>query len=308
MTGTSAMADPHPLSSLLRASASRDADGNPHADPGAASVEPAAFERLLREAVGAARAAWPSVDVPPEIFVPYLAQRLASLSPSGLEEIRVADLYLACACALGESAAIAAFEATFLKNIASSLPKPRRGASIDGDVTQAIREKLLVRRGGAPPKIADYAGRGDLAGWVRVVAVRTALNMMRGQKREVGLDDEAILASKANAGDAEVAHLKRRYRVDFAEAFHAALGTLEPRDRNVLRQHYVDGLTMEQIGTLYKVHRITVVRWVDRARTTLARETKRTLAGKLGVERGELESIMRLIQSQLDVSLRKHLR
>ena len=292
-------AEQFPLFTLLRESA-----------PGleASDAEAADSERILADAVEAARATWPSFTLSPEVFIPYLAQRLPSVSRSDLERLRIADLYLACACARGDAAAIAAFESTYLRDVSSVLPRPARDASIEGDVTQAVREKLLVRSAEAPPRIADYSGRGDLAGWVHVVAVRTALKMMRGRKRQAELDGRQVLAAPAGAKDEEIAYLKQRYRVEFAEAFHAALATLEPRDRNVLRQHYVDGLTMEEIGVVYRVHRITVVRWVERARRALASETKRTLAGKLRLRKGELESILRLIRSQLDVSLRKHLR
>jgi RNA polymerase sigma-70 factor (ECF subfamily) len=303
------MAEPFPLYTLLLESVPAGdaaASSAASAEPEAPAVAPAAFEQLLTSAVDAARGAWPSFFLSSDVFVPYLAQRLQPVSPSALERLRVAELYLTCACAQGDPAAIAAFEAVYLRDMAAGLPRPTRGASIEGDVTQAVRERLLVHRDGEPARIAEYSGRGALASWVHVVAVRTALRMMRGRKRQAELDGRYVLGSD-NHGDTEVAYLKKRYRAQFAEAFHAALGTLEPRDRNVLRQHYVDGLTMEEIGVVYHVHRITVVRWIERARTALAKETKRRLAGKLGVGKRELESILRLIRSQLDVSLRRYL-
>ena len=42
-------------------------------------------------------------------------------------------------------------------------------------------------------------------------------------------------------------------------------------------------------------------------RKELATETRRRLKAKLRVSRGELDSIMRLLQSQLDVSIRAYL-
>jgi RNA polymerase sigma-70 factor (ECF subfamily) len=293
--------EPYPLYTRLRESAGTSTEPSPAADADAS-------ERILAAAIEAARAAWPSFTLSLEVFLPYLARWLTSVSPQALERLRIVDLYLACACAQGDAAAIAAFETAHLRDIASVLPRQAKGVSLEGDVTQAVREKLFVRRAGAPPHITEYAGRGDLASWVHVVAVRTALNMMRGRKRQAELDGRQVLAASTGARDEEIAYLKQRYRVEFAEAFHAALATLEPRDRNVLRQHYVDGLTMEEIGVVYRVHRITVVRWVERARDTVAKETKRKLAGKLRLGKGELESILRLVRSELDLSLRKHLR
>ena len=76
------------------------------------------------------------------------------------------------------------------------------------------------------------------------------------------------------------------------------------RDRNLLRQHYLDGLTMETIAPLYQVHRITIVRWMEKARAALGKATRHQLSSRLQVERTELESILRLIDSELDMSVR----
>ena len=67
-------------------------------------------------------------------------------------------------------------------------------------------------------------------------------------------------ARGAESDDAEIRHLKTLYRGEFREAFQHALASLSVRDRNMLRQHYVDGLAMEQLGAMYQVHRITIVR------------------------------------------------
>ena len=71
--------------------------------------------------------------------------------------------------------------------------------------------------------------------------------------------------------------------------------------------HRLDGLTMDAIGGIYQVHRITVVRWMNQARQALAKETRRELSTRLRVDHQELESIMRLIESQMEVSLRAFL-
>jgi len=161
---------------------------------------------------------------------------------------------------------------------------------------------------GDPPKIGDYSGRGDLGGWVRVVAMRVALNLARGKTREVELEESDRLADgAAGSDDAELGLLKKLYQAEFREAFQQALTGLPVRDRNMLRQHYIDGLTLEQIGAVYQVHRVTMVRRMTETRKELATETRRRLKAKLRVSRGELDSIMRLLQSQLDVSIRAYL-
>ena len=55
----------------------------------------------------------------------------------------------------------------------------------------------------------------SISSWVRVVATRTALNLVRGKKREVSLDENDILAAGAESDDAEMRHLKTLYRSEF---------------------------------------------------------------------------------------------
>jgi len=278
--------------------------------PGAPSApelgDPARVEPALRDAIAAARGAWAAVEVAPPVFVAWVARRFPADAASidALKELHLPDLWLACACAHGDATALALFKDKYLS---PNFPLPRDLEPLSAEVEQLAAIRLLVPEGAGPPKIADYAGRGDLSSWVSVVALRIALGLLRKQKPEVAFDDDTALSNLSDEDDAEVAHLKKRYRAEFAEAFEHALGTLEPRDRNVLRQHHVDGLTMEQIARVYRVHRITVVRWIDAARTKLASETKNYLVTRMGIERGEIESVMRLIRSQLDLSLRTYL-
>jgi RNA polymerase sigma-70 factor (ECF subfamily) len=67
-------------------------------------------------------------------------------------------------------------------------------------------------------------------------------------------------------------------------------------------------LSISDIGAIYQVHRATAARWLSKARATLIDLTKEQLAILLSVEPGETDSILRLVQSQLDVSLERRLR
>ena len=268
------------------------------------SLDPERLQQTLERLVAAAEKAWPALSLTAEDFVPYLAQRVPEATIEALEQMHVPDLWLACACTRGDANAIEAFTKSYLSPI---FPLPGDLKSLSGDVEQMASVKLLVAEEGQVPRIADYSARGDLGSWLSVVTLRIALMLLRRKKREIPLGDEAALSRLAGSADPEVLHLKERYRAEFAQAFQDALGTLQPRERNVLRQHYIDRLPMEQVARVYRVHRITVVRWVERAREKLARETRKSLVARLGLKGGELESIMRLIRSQVDVSLRTYL-
>ncbi len=129
---------------------------------------------------------------------------------------------------------------------------------------------------------------------------------MGTEQRQSRVDDVDALPE---AGvDPEIAYLKEHYRDEFRAAFVFALGTLSERERNVLRQHHIDGLTIDQLGTLYQVHRATAARWVAAARMTLLDQTRGRLVAKLGVAADEVDSIIRLVRSQLDISIHQLLR
>jgi RNA polymerase sigma-70 factor, ECF subfamily len=251
--------------------------------------------------LAAAQKARPELGVDQAAFGAFLRARPERLDAS-LDH--AGDLALAFACSRGDPAALRALDAELLSRLPPMLPARHRGDA--AEIVQHLRDKLLVADEAGRVKIGEYGGRGALGGWLRVAAVRVALNIERGKKHEVHLDEDRALAERA-AGDLEIEHLKRKYRTEFREAFTAALEALEARPRNLLRQHYLDGLTMEAIGAIYRVHRITVVRWMEQARASLAKETRRELASRLRVDRSELESILRLIESQMDVSLRAFL-
>jgi hypothetical protein len=99
--------------------------------------------------------------------------------------------------------------------------------------------------------------------------------------------------------------MKRQYGPAFKAAFAAAFSALAPRQRTLLRQQVLDGLTIDELGALYRVHRATAARWLERAREALLSGTRTALERELKVSATECESIMRLAQSQLHVSIRR---
>ena len=90
----------------------------------------------------------------------------------------------------------------------------------------------------------------------------------------------------------------------YREAFAAALATLTPRDRNLLRQQYIYGASIDQLGALYGVHRATVARWVAQIRDTLLRRTRHHIGEALRLTGDDLDSAMGRIGDHLDYSLR----
>jgi RNA polymerase sigma-70 factor (ECF subfamily) len=221
---------------------------------------------------------------------------------AALASVHAVDLYLAVACAKGDAAAIAILEREQLGGARAAFLRLLGPGEAD-DALQALREKLLIASEGAPPKIGDYSGRGTLAGWIKVVAVRIALSAMRGRKPEAVVDQDDVLLELPTTLPGEPEPLRRHYGAAFKAAFQAALASLEPRERLLLRLQFVDELTVDQIGALYGVHRATAARWVARAREKLFDETRKRLAMELGLPAEQLSSILDIVRSHVDVSL-----
>ncbi|HWE27728.1 MAG TPA: sigma-70 family RNA polymerase sigma factor, partial [Polyangia bacterium] len=174
------------------------------------------------------------------------------------------------------------------------------------EVRQQLRHKLLLApRPGERPRIADYAGRGPLQAWVRVAATRAAIDYLRSAGARFGAEVQPDdLSPDPGAGDSpEVDYMKERYRPQFKAAFQAALRELDSEQRNVLRLHVVEGLNIDEIGSLFKVHRSTVARWIAAARRQVLAAAREKLSDELGLSAPEFDSLAGVVRSQLDLSV-----
>jgi RNA polymerase sigma-70 factor, ECF subfamily len=239
----------------------------------------------------------------PARFIAHVAHRLAPDSaPEALELLNLEALYLACACGMGLNAALEQFDQTYLATLERDLGSLRGPSTLLDDVRQQLRQQLFA---GPTPKIAEYAGRGDLRRWVRMVATRQALNLMRGPVHSEDAELDTLVDCELAVADPEIEFLKRQYRAEFKAAFGEALAVLDPGMRTVLRQYHLDGLTADQLGNLYSVHQTTMLRRLGRARHQLLSGVQQRLTERLRISRTELDSILRLIQSKLDFSWRE---
>lgn len=283
----------------------------PSVDDGRAPSEAsrAALDGQLADAWAAAREEWPELEVPSTTFAAHVGRVAAdAIDPAtSIRELAMSDLYLACAALDGSERALTTFESHAFGEIHSAAAVLRASEADVEEVKQIIRTHLFVSDGQRPPIVADYAGRGSLRGWVRVIGTRELLRMRRKTRKEIPLE-EHILHDQETQGDPELDRLKHAYREQVANALREAIERLEVRERLLLRYQICDGLSIDEIGAIYQVHRATAARWLGRARSAVLALTKERLAILLSVDPGETDSILRLVQSQLDVSLESRLR
>jgi RNA polymerase sigma-70 factor (ECF subfamily) len=133
------------------------------------------FGPALESRVRSAQAAWRDVKVDPERFVRHLATRLEPPLAT-LDQLHVEDLYLACGCLEGAPAALEAFDRTHGAGI--DLVISAAGLDPGAGMRDRVRERLIIKIGGAPPKIATDAGKGSLSSWVRIFALREAQRLV----------------------------------------------------------------------------------------------------------------------------------
>jgi RNA polymerase sigma-70 factor, ECF subfamily len=277
------------------------------AQPRREAAPPADLGERLVALLGAARAAYPEVQLDDAVFVRHLARHLpegAALS-TWLDLICAADLYLACACAAGVPAAVAALDRQYRAQVGAFLARRQPTPELVDDVAQAVLERLFTGAEASPPRIAEYTGRGALSAWLRVVTLRVAANLRRKRTEELAPDREDELPEPLpdRPEDPEGELLKQRCSGPYRAAVVAAVGALAAEQRDILRLHFVEGMTLEQLARKLGVGRATVARRLAAAREEIQSRARRELGGSLGLRPDEVESLMKMMRSRLDLSL-----
>lgn len=256
----------------------------------------------LAQLAEAGQRAWPELRIEAPDFTAFLGRNLPEGAASDLSSLRAGDLHLVCAYGLDIPGASRALEARYMPRVAAALG--RLGVSDDTieDVQQELR-RLLVEMQAPRPDLQGYAGRGDLAAWLRVAAVHEAGKRRDRARRELLLEtsEEVLLPSAED--DPEMAHLRSTYKSELQAAFQRALASLTSRERNLLRYHFLEGLTIDQLGGLYGVHRATAARWIHQAREALCLRTRELLAERVSLSREGFRRMLSLIDSEISVHL-----
>ena len=256
-------------------------------------------EASIRVALEAGTAAWPDVTVAHDVVTAHLAKLEDAAEQFG------ADLYLVVACLAKDGKAIEHLERELVGAARGAIGSIDASREFVDEALQKLRTNLLVGDDGTP-RISHYAGRGPLRAWIGVAAARTALMLRRTRQRQREVaepDDWSRALVEISTNDPELELLKRQYSEAFSAAFHDAVAELEPRLRTVLRMSFVEGLSIDEIGATYAVHRATAARWIQRACDELFETTRHLLAARLALTPTELDRMTSLVRSQLDVSV-----
>ncbi|NTX50136.1 transcriptional regulator [Myxococcus sp. CA039A] len=259
----------------------------------------AAVERAVSQAA-ALRAAAPE----PSTFARHLGAQLSRAADPmrALERLHSRDLALALSCAQGLPAACELLEQEVLLKLRVPLSRIHPSPAFADEVLQVLRANLLMPREEAPSRLLGYSGMGPLLHWVSISAVRLALRMRKAQGEESHVEAE-VLAAHPAPGGLELGFVREEARGHVRAAFIRAVASLDDEDRELLRLHFVERLSLERMGALFDLHKSTLSRRLSAVQTLLEKRTRRALAERLSLPEPEVDSLMRAIHGRLDLSL-----
>ena len=289
------------------------------------------LDRLIAEG----RQAWPKLALDAQIFRAYLVERaddpddskdtmdrgdsesdegkgktVGSDRPSSGLTASVADLYLACACLCEVPGAVEAFETTHHGVVTAAIRQIDPSPAFGDDVRQDLATLLFVPQnegGNKPPKIAQYGGRGPLATWTFV----TVLNMARRRKRqsasravaEESAMREGLYEALNREGDPQLLPLKKVFATELKAALYTAIDALPTRDRLWLYMNVVRGVAMDRLGAASGASQSKVSRHIRDTKEQILNAAKQHLREQHKLTETECDSLVRLVQSQVDFTL-----
>jgi RNA polymerase sigma-70 factor (ECF subfamily) len=266
--------------------------------PDEAVIDPAVIDRavidraVVDRAFAGAQQQWPDLALDRDVFRAHVG-RLA-LGEAALAD-RAADVFLVAAVLAGVPNAHRRFDQQVAQaSVAAGRVDP--APVFVREVEQELRVTLLTD-GGA--KLLGYSGAGALVNWLRVVAVRVALNLKRADRARPVVDD----APDAVLDDRSAPWLKAFYLDDLKAALEVGFERLTPRERTLLRLHFVDGLNIDRIGVICGAHRATVARWLVAIRRQLFDHIKSELATKHGLDSIDVKSLYRAMEREVGITI-----
>ncbi len=246
-------------------------------------------------------AAWPELPAPDEAFVTLARDRLGA-EP---DLTRAADLFVAFHAGRANPVAVTAIS-QMLESLRRQLRAKGADQAVLDELLPEVLSDLVTARSGAPPPICGYTGRGPLWAWLRVTTVRRLIKQRR-RANACGAMDDLIADLASPALSPELTVLRERYAMEFRAAFADTVANLEALDRTMLRQHHLDGLGLQQLAELHGFSRATAVRRLAAARGTILTEVRRRLLSELCAGGETVDSIIRLVHNELELSLARYL-
>lgn len=213
------------------------------------------------------------------------------------------DLFLAAACAAQVKKAIEEFDQTFLGD---RLVVHLARFKLPPDQLDEVRQELRIRLLAPPtPRILSYSGRAPLDAWVHVIAVRLVLDRLRSHEGRTVPDSLGNVMAQHVSVERVMA--KARVAGQFQRALDYAISGLDAKRHTLLRLHFVDGLSLDEMGAFFRVHRATVARWLVAARRDVYDTVRTRLGLELAPNSSEFRDLVNVAMSEVHISLARPL-
>lgn len=255
----------------------------------------------LSRVLSAGRTRWPGLKVDSQELSRYLVDR--GISVEGLTPSIACDLFLAFACFANVPSAVQLFQTTYDPIIAATARRFDATGGMVDELRQRLAESLFVGAGRRAGRIGEYRGRGPLSAWVRTCAKRAALRLAKINSPEMLMTRDALADEISDVCDQELTLLKDHYGELFRKELVLALSELPAKDRMLLQLHLVAGLSTTRIAKMYHLNQSSISRQLQRAATTTFLLIKQRIHLRLGVATAELESLLDLARSHIELTL-----
>jgi RNA polymerase sigma-70 factor (ECF subfamily) len=205
------------------------------------------------------------------------------------DSLHLADVALACACAIGREDAWDHFVVDFRPGMY------RAADAIDAsgaarEIAQALYAELfgLKERDGIRQSLFRYFhGRSGLATWLRSLIAQRYVDRHRETRRLDPLPDDNSAAPVR--APQQAAHPDRdRFLAAMRAVLASAIAALAPRERLRLACYYAQEMTLAQIGKLTREHEATVSRALAKTRKALREDVERRLTSDHGFSAAEI--------------------
>jgi len=216
------------------------------------------------------------------------------------------NLALVRACLNGDEQAWNSFIARYRPTLYSAALTITRDNDLARELSDSLWAELFGTRigqdGRRVSKLASYAGRGSLDGWLRALLAQEYVNRHRKDRRLVTLDDNRQQDIGIASEGAEVASADSRLSV----ALGRAIAELQGEEQLILASHYLDGRNLAEIGRMLNLHESTVSRRLKKSVRFLRKRTIHYLR-KDGMSMSQAAELIAADVRQISIELRDQL-